>query len=575
MRDGEIMKATENATKAGLAPNVPTMSRAGICLALCLSQLFFTAAVVWLADGALLIMAVLLTPVSFYLILQSRQNRSAAGGLLERLTAANSEQVDLRQMDAGQSLQSEAARMFSELNERLRAVVLDMQENSLRTALASANSRLLAEKAAKDASRQQQVSELIFHASEQTTTALQDISSRASDISAVTTRNLDLARESKQQMGEARQNMLLVSDAMNGFKGNIAALSATSAKVREILNTVQDFSAQTNMLALNAAIEAARAGEQGRGFAVVADEVRNLSFKVGSAAEQITELMEQMNKAMSGAEQQTLGMLEQTETTGQAVGTAADQFNTMVEDFQQANDDLLMVSSALEQLTATNAETLKHGGTIRELSVTISKHMEETFTQADSLRDTTHFTLRSLAGFRLGVGKMEELTQLLMQRRQEIERRLGALAESGVDLFDQRYSPVAGTNPQKHDVSWADPFIKQIRPLLDEWDKGGQDGIVYTAALNDLGYLPTSRSASSQPPTGDPKIDAARSNYKVYAVPNAADLQFLKSCTYLNMGTFALPGTSTIVFVMYVPLEVKGRRWGTMSAAVLPAALGI
>ena len=87
--------------------------------------------------------------------------------------------------------------------------------------------------------------------------------------------------------------------------------------------------------------------------------------------------------------------------------------------------------------------------------------------------------------------------------------------------------------------------------------------------------MPTSRSASSQPPTGDPKIDAARSNYKVYAVPNAADLQFLKSCTYLNMGTFALPGTSTIVFVMYVPLEVKGRRWGTMSAAVLPAALGI
>ena len=229
MRDGEIMNATENATKAGLEPNLPTMSRTGICLASCLCQLFFTGAVVWLADGVLLIMAILLTPLSLYLILQSRQTRNDSGGMLARLAATHGKQIDLRQVETGQAQQSEAGRLFSELNERLRAVVLDMQNNSLRTALASANSRLLAEKAAKDAGRQQQVSELIFHASEQTTTALHDISSRATDISAVTTRNLDLARESKQQMGEARQNMLLVSDATATRADEIAACEASSA----------------------------------------------------------------------------------------------------------------------------------------------------------------------------------------------------------------------------------------------------------------------------------------------------------------------------------------------------------
>lgn len=569
------MNATETAPETGLAPNLPTMSRAGICLALCLCQLFFTGTVIWLADGVLLIMAILLTPVAFYLILQSRSRRADAGGLTQRLAITNSKQIDLRQLEAGDSQQNEATRMFNDLNERLRTVMLDLQTNSLRTALASANSRLLAEKTAKDAGLQQQLSELIFHASEQTTTALQDISSRASEVSAVNTRSLELARHSKQQMGDARQNMQLVTESMNGFKGNINALSATSKKVREILKTVQDFSAQTNMLALNAAIEAARAGEQGRGFAVVADEVRSLSFKVGNAAEQITQLMEQMTKAMSGAEQQTLGMLEQTDTTSQAVSTAADQFDAMVEDFQKANDDLLMVSSALEELTATNTETLKHGGEIRALSLTISKSMEDTFSQADALRDNTHFTLRSLAGFRLGEGNMEAVTQLLMQRRESLQSRLTDIANAGVDLFDQRYTPIAGTNPPKHDVSWADAFIKQVRPLLDEWDQGGKDGIVYMAAVNDKGYLPTSRSASSQPSTGDPRVDAARSNFKRFAVTNASDLHFLTTCTYLNMGTFVLPGTTTIVFVLYVPIEVNGRRWGTMSAAVLPAALGI
>ncbi|WP_425055051.1 methyl-accepting chemotaxis protein [Pseudomonas abyssi] len=369
--------------------------------------------------------------------------------------------------------------------------------------------------------------------------------------------------------------MQQISDAMGGFKENVSALNATSAKIRDILTTVQDFSAQTNMLALNAAIEAARAGEQGRGFAVVADEVRNLSLKVGNAAEQISQLMGQMSDAMAGADAQTLGMLEQTEATGTAVSSAADQFDAMVDDFQRANDDLLMVSSALEELTATNAETLQHGGEIRDLSLTISQHMAATHTQADALRDNTNLALRSLAGFRLGEGQLEAVTEVLMARRKEIEQRLDALADSGVDLFDQNYTPVANTNPPKHDVRWADAFIDRIRPLLDEWDKGGQDGIVYTAAVNERGYLPTSRSASSQPPTGDPRIDAARSNYKRFAVTNDTDLRIMGSCTYLNLGTFVLPGTTTVVFVLYVPIFVKGRRWGTMSSAIAPAALGL
>jgi len=268
-------------------------------------------------------------------------------------------------------------------------------------------------------------------------------------------------------------------------------------------------------------------------------------------------------------------MLEQTETTGAAVSSAADQFDTLVEDFQRTNDDLLMVSSALEELTATNAETLQHGGEIRELSITISKRMEDTFTQADSLRDNTNLALRSLAGFRLGEGHLEAVTELLMSRRSELEARLDQLADGGVDLFDQHYTPIANTNPPKHDVSWANAFIERIRPLLDEWDKGGKDGIVYTAAVNEKGYLATSRSASSQPPTGDPKIDAARSNYKRFAVSSENDLRIMASCTYINLGTFVLPGTNIVVFVLYVPLSVKGRRWGTMSAAIMPAALGV
>lgn len=229
---------------------------------------------------------------------------------------------------------------------------------------------MLAERTASAARSQEDLSELIFQASDQTRSALQDISARTSNISAMTSRNLDAARASQIQLTQACRHMEQISGVMNGFQGSMEALEATSGEIRKILGTVQNFSAQTNMLALNAAIEAARAGEQGRGFAVVADEVRSLSIQVGAAADQIGELMEQM-----------------------------------FGDFQQCNDDLLMVSSALEELAVGNQETHQHSIAIRDSSGSISANMEQNFVLADRQRDDSNLVLQSLSLFRLGNGR--------------------------------------------------------------------------------------------------------------------------------------------------------------------------
>ena len=59
-----------------------------------------------------------------------------------------------------------------------------------------------------------------------------------------------------------------------------------------------------------------------------------------------------------------------------------------------------------------------------------------------------------------------------------------------------------------------------------------------------------------------------------FTVDNETELNNLLKTTHLGMGTFVLPD-GRVIFVQFVPVEVNGRRWGTLTAGILPSALGV
>lgn len=100
-----------------------------------------------------------------------------------------------------------------------------------------------------------------------------------------------IAHEGEQSISKAIAHLGTVTETVSYATDSIQKLGMRSEEIGGIITVITAISEQTNLLALNAAIEAARAGEHGKGFAVVAAEVRKLAEQSTGAAQQITDLI--------------------------------------------------------------------------------------------------------------------------------------------------------------------------------------------------------------------------------------------------------------------------------------------
>ena len=162
----------------------------------------------------------------------------------------------------------------------------------------------------------------------------------------------NLTEMSVSAINEGNEKMSKMLEAMR-------EINATSAKIANIIKTIQDISFQTNILSLNASIEAARAGAAGKGFAVVAGEVGSLAGKTAEAAKSTTKLIETSLKAVENGTvianetaEMLVMMVAKANESAEVVEEIAQASTAQAESIQQTIEGMNRISASVAQVNS-------------------------------------------------------------------------------------------------------------------------------------------------------------------------------------------------------------------------------
>lgn len=214
---------------------------------------------------------------------------------------------------------------------------------------------------------------------DQTNANVQTVASAAEELSAsvseISRQVQDSTKVTDKAVQEVKRTDSVVNDLVTGAE-----------KIGEIITLIESIADQTNLLALNATIEAARAGDAGKGFAVVANEVKSLATQTGSATQEISTQIGQMQSATQVAVEAIKGIgttISSVEEIQKVIATSAQEQG---EATQEITRNVHEASESTSQVTERIGAVKKTAGDTGEATKEVLTAAKELSRQSEHLR---------------------------------------------------------------------------------------------------------------------------------------------------------------------------------------------
>ncbi len=196
---------------------------------------------------------------------------------------------------------------------------------------------------------------------EQTTSAVQEISTSVTDTSIKAKNMLEISTKTK---NFADEGITLVEKT----EKSMFEINESTTAIQEAITIIDQIAFQTNILSLNAAVEAATAGEAGKGFAVVAQEVRNLATRSAEAAKQIKHLVEIANQKTIDGKNYSVEMKNSFEKLASMIGENSLIINDVAKSNQIQMQNLSQISQAMNKLDYITQENASMATKTKDLA---------------------------------------------------------------------------------------------------------------------------------------------------------------------------------------------------------------
>lgn len=373
----------------------------------------------------------------------------------------------------------------------------------------------------------------------------------------------------RQGLNAAQSDIAELSDGAQSISQALNEAVGRAHTAREASEAIQTITREIQLLSINAGVEAARSGAAGRGFAVIAAAVKQLAEQTRDAT---AASAKQLDALVSTVDQ----LAKQSEANALAARRASDEsqgISQQIGELDHFGRSVVGLISEIDSISAPARENAaafaQVGDEIKGLVAGVDqsgRNLEVAARRGASLVSTSEAVLGAIANSGVRTPQ-SDMIEIALEASAAIaglfEQALATGQASQADLFDEAYRPIPGSDPQQFMTRFTE-LTDRLLPSVQEKMLSASKRIVFCAAVDRNGYLPTHNRKYSQPQGPDPVWNNANCrnrrifNDRTGLAAARNQKPFLLQTYRRDMGG----GNFLVMEDLSAPIIVRGRHWG-------------